>query len=558
MRTLSDLLRQATTATTREARETNLDAAFALARSCHDFRTLLAGVALFEPVQTARLVALAERTLELGHEEGAVWAFRDVATVRAVCLDDLDGARDALEACEAMFHAPRLDIHAHIAAMLGEGRPSTKGYQWVLLAEGFVATLDDHEGMRRCLLSGRDMARESTNADDLCAIAVAWAEHVDHEAGAGLLREAEAMADNGTASPWTLANAWSSLADDVNRTRVLDAALARATACADAVHVARAFASHQRGDHVRDALDRAGMLATTTAAWLEIAEVAFDASLDEAALRHAIARAGDRAITDEDKANVARAYAEWLGDEVASAQFGPRGVRPEALRTRVRTLEGWEGSASALFDELRARATTETLSRIAGVDPFSADKHLAALRDICETGLLPRRFAWAPHEALALTRWAEGEHVDHHARALVTTLLCLVPGDMEALVVNGVILAESALALGPETARLAEALFVWWAQTEAVIEAGEDDLDPEHPVALLLVFLLRTAEAADDERLDALSRQLTEHPTYTLGAVAEAIADSMRPASWDALFETVLVPAASRPAVARVLRALGR
>lgn len=58
--------------------------------------------------------------------------------------------------------------------------------------------------------------------------------------------------------------------------------------------------------------------------------------------------------------------------------------------------------------------------------------------------------------------------------------------------------------------------------------------------------------------LDALSRLLTDHPKYTLGAVAEAIVDSMRPALWDALFETVLVPEASRPAVARVLRALGR
>jgi hypothetical protein len=126
---------------------------------------------------------------------------------------------------------------------------------------------------------------------------------------------------------------------------------------------------------------------------------------------------------------VARAFKVLLDDDAAAARIGPRGVRPDALRTRVQALEGWESSASALFDDLRARATDETLEAIAAADyGMDFEKHLTALRDICGSGLVPRELAWEPHEVLALTRWSTGEHVDHVSRALACVLLCLSPG----------------------------------------------------------------------------------------------------------------------------------
>ena len=90
-------------------------------------------------------------------------------------------------------------------------------------------------------------------------------------------------------------------------------------------------------------------------------------------------------------------------------------------------------------------------------------KNLAALDEMVRTGLVPRapEWFWEPHEQVALTRWESGERTDHVARALSASLLCLSPWDMDELVVNGPILAESCIALGDEAKRLAERFFVW-------------------------------------------------------------------------------------------------
>ena len=55
-------------------------------------------------------------------------------------------------------------------------------------------------------------------------------EHLDRETSRALLQEAETLATNGSVKPWTLANAWKAMGDDDAVARVLDGALAVATA----------------------------------------------------------------------------------------------------------------------------------------------------------------------------------------------------------------------------------------------------------------------------------------------------------------------------------------
>ncbi|MEJ7727651.1 MAG: hypothetical protein WKG00_00380 [Polyangiaceae bacterium] len=578
-RTIPDWLTHAAAAADRSEAARCLDAAIAQASSCHDWRTLLRGIAEIPLITRERVADLAQRTLESAHAEGDVWGFRDVAAVCLARLQDEAGARAALEAGFTLFRGPAGSARGDDEAF-GEERRA-RGYQWVLLGRGFLETLRDEPGLLRCLEAGRDQARASENADDLCSIATEWAKRVDGSAGAALLVEAEALNTNGAAAPWTLANAWNALDDRASVQRVLDGALGRASSSAAAVHVARAWASHGVPEEAGRALDRARELARTAPEWLEIGECAFDVRLGEGAVRSAVERAETLARGDDITARVASAYSHWLHDPAAAARVGPRGVRPEALRKRLGGLPDWPSSASALFDWLRARATPEALRSIASADYVTnVDKHHAALRDICETGLVPRTLGWEPHEVLALARWASGESVEHLERALCCTLLCLAPDDMDELVTNGAILAESCLALGPEPSQLAERFFAWHADSAPCAQAtGAGDeppgasrsqparpepasppaASPDQPVALLLLFLLRTASTPDDPRLEPLSLLLTDHPSFELDTVAGWMAESMRAEIWTELIDSILVPRRATDArVDTVLRALGR
>jgi len=521
------------------------------------------------------LIEAANRTLELAKSERDVWGFRDAAEVRATRLDDEPGARAALEGCAALFSEPVVD-------MLGNLK-FARGSDWVLVGQGFVETLRDEEGMRACLEAGRNMARAQNDADDLCDIAVNWARCVDREAGVALLLEAETMAVNGSAQPWTLANAWSALGVPEAMRRVLDSALDRATSVGAALHVARAWgcralaadlrrstvdainAIHaqelevQERDGVKRAVTQAREFATTARDWLQIAESTFDLRLGESLLRDALERARALATDNDERGRVSTAYRLRLHDEDTAARIGPRGVRPEAVRPRVRTLVGWETSASGLFDWLRDQATMDVFVDIANSDGFGASKHAAALQDICETGLVPRRLEWHPHEALALTRWSSGETTHHLERALCCTLLCICLGNMEELVTNGPILAESCLILGPQVSDLAERFFAWRSETEESAEhADSDDVGQEQPIALLLILLLRASSTPDDPRLGALADMLLRHPRYPLSTLAESMDESMKAELWTDLIHRILVPlAATRPPIAAVLSALG-
>jgi hypothetical protein len=559
MRTITNWLTLAEAAADATEVARCLDEATILAGTCHDWRTILRALPVLRHVSRERIAETAIRTLEHARAERDVWAFRDVATARATCLDDTSGARAALDECAAAFRAPRTNVLGQTALLLGK-LDLARGYEWVLLGHGYLETLGDDQGLCRCLEAGRDMARDQRNADDLCSVATEWAKLVDRAEGVALLTEAEAMASNGSASPWTLANVWHALDDARAVHRVLYGALDRATSCANALHVARAWASHDERDEVRAALAKARAFAASVSEWVEIAEFAFDAKLDEDEVRAPLERAEHRAEDDEQRGLIAGAYSRWLHDERSADRVGPRGVGPEALRRHVRTLSGWDTSASRLFDWLRARMTAEGLERIANADyGMDAAKHHAALTDICTTGLLPRRLPWQPHEVLALSRWSEGDGVDHLARALCCTLLCLSSDGSDELVTNGVILAESCLALGDEAIDLVERFFAWRSETE---ENGvdADDPGPEHPIALLLLFLVRASHAADDPRLKSLAAMVVEHPCHPLDESAEWIAGSTRAKLWEDLVRRILVPMrdAHAPNVGRLLAALAR
>lgn len=550
-RTVADWLNRAAEATDPGEIEAHIDAAYALATSCHDLRSVLRCASARPELSPPRVAEIADRTLRAAVKERAIWGFRDVATVRADRLGDEAGARAALDAGAVALRRGATETDETDDALDGWVGP-TRGYEWVLLGDGYVETLHDPEGQRACLVAGRDLARATPDAEDLCNVATAWAA-LDEGAAVRLLHEAEAVRGDGAASPWSLANAWHALGEPDAARRVLDTAREEAQTTARALHVARAWACHESPDDARAAVDRARELAAGATDWLDIAEDAFDAALGEHLVREAVEQAEAAAGADEElRARVARAYQQLLSDPAASARVGPRGERPEALRATATPLDGWHASASGLFDWLRERMTLEALTVIARADyGHDAARHLAALQDICETGLVPRTLAWEPHEVLALTRWSTGERVDHLARAFCCVLLCLSPSDMDELVTNGPILAESCLALGPEATDLAGKLFAWLAQTA-------DDDDPERPIALVLLWLMAAASAPDDPRLEALAGRVRASDRSPHALPAD-LRESMGAPSWDALLELVALPLrATHPSAARLLTALAR
>lgn len=524
-RTVDDWLAEATRSADPGAVDRALARASELASACHELRSVLkAAIALGA---TGRVADLAARTLDHAGPEREIWGFRDVAAARAEHLADRPGALAALLACEQLYRDSR-----------------TLGYEWVLLAKGFVDALGDRAGLRRCLEAGLAAARERGNADDLCAIASAWTQEVDREAGGALLGEAEALATNGSASPWTLSNAWSALDDAVAVRRVLDGALARASSTAAAVHVHKAWASHGQVAEALAALDRAAALAATAADWLTIGEAAFDGQLGGERIRHALEHAEPLATDDVARGRIASGYHVWLQDDEAADRVGSRGLAPGALQSAWRSLEGWESSASALFDWIRSRLPDATLLKIANSDyHMDAQKHLGALRDIVRTGLLPRELDWEPHEVLALSRWATGENVDHLERAFCCVVLCLAPQGGDELETNGVILAESCLALGVGASEGAAQLFAWCASSSE---------EPESAVALLLLLLVCASTTPHDPRLEGLATTLLERDDPPVALLAASALSSMRGELWRDLASRIRT---SGPTVAQVLAA---
>jgi hypothetical protein len=220
----------------------------------------------------------------------------------------------------------------------------------------------------------------------------------------------------------------------------------------------------------------------------------------------------------------------------------------------------------------------ERLERIARADyGMDAHKHLAALRDICATGVLPRELPWEPHEVLALSRWAEGERVDHIERAFCALVLCLAPGGLDDFVTNGAILAESAIELAGDACAHSEAYFAWYAETEPLgneaerVEravapspvasperSGAVGLGVDEALALLLVAIVRAARGAEVESIERVAHLLLAEDASTLAEMADLISGSMRASVWSRLLERHLAPLRESEAIGELVDALSR
>lgn len=135
-----------------------------------------------------------------------------------------------------------------------------------------------------------------------------------------------------------------------------------------------------------------------------------------------------------------------------------------------------------------------------------------------------------PREVLELMRWAEGEHVDHVARALSCTLLCLASPEND-LSNTGPPLVQSALALGTDQACRARELFTW-------LEANDPD-GPEGSIAACLLCIMRAASDPNDLQIARHLQRMLQSDTRGL---RECIATSPRVALWASLIEAALAP----------------
>ena len=74
-------------------------------------------------------------------------------------------------------------------------------------------------------------------------------------------------------------------------------------------------------------------------------------------------------------------------------------------------LNRFEPDGDVLLRAISAHVTDEMLGCISQADyGCDADEHLAALRVLRETGLLPQNPGWVPMEVLELIRWSEPEN----------------------------------------------------------------------------------------------------------------------------------------------------
>lgn len=533
-RSFSDWLKAAAAAGDPAEADRCLDEAIALATDGWYWAKIMSTVSELVPVRPARVRELADRALEVAIGcEPDVWCYRKIARARAL-LDDQAGALEALELAVLAFQdVPRAS-------------------SWGLLAKGFVE-LGDLDGARRCLDHGCEQARRERGVDDLARLAEEHADLGDTATAIARVEEAEAMltASDGHGA-WALAHAWEKLGRVDAAQRVLDLATGLARSSREALTVVKAWVHHGGGEGQARAFARAEELAGHSADWLEIAATAHElgqADRVRATLRRANAAAGE----DRDaRARIAAAYAQWLGDHAAADELGPRGLRPdELLDAPAPALAGWAPSPSGLFDWLRANISSASLANVAAADYGAGyDRNLAALTDMCATGLVPRQLDWYPGEALALTRWSEGEGVDHLARGLALTILCLC--DRAELESNGAPLVESALALGGDVPALAAGLVAWCdGRTRAARVRAR--LPDEHVRwALISLAVLTAALDPDDARLAGLVALVAAHERR--GELPRELARSQRARMWHGLLDRHVRPHAARvPALAELL-----
>ena len=516
------------------------------------------------PVDEVELAEIASRLLDASVAEGSAAGFAEAARIRVEVFGDRDGARAALERGMAA-----LRVRA----------PSAPAWQG--LASAFAELLSNEAAMRACVGLGCEQARRMRDAGGLSVMARTLLDCDDRAGAAALLREAEALLGPDGRVGWSVSDTWDDLGDPEAATRVRLHAIAIATDTSAALHVAELLSPEETAKLIGPALDRARAVAKTAIDWLDIAERAANRELDASLVRDALDRAAAASQGDDvARRHVASGYATWLQDPVAAEAVGPRGFLPEMLRvprlgasTFLSAAVGSAaaaGSASALFEWLRARVTDSMLSAIAHADyDQESDEHYAALAEIHRTGCLAfgsrsatHALPWHPHEVCALTRWSRSADIE---QAFCSTLLWLAPGNEDPLDVAGAIV-ESCVALGGEAIERAAELFAWHLCTRERDLSGDPEPvlreptehDESDAVARFALLLLRAAAdpTASDPRVPALARAVANHPSYPprLFAVTPVQQDL-----WQSLVESILAPLAQRcEKIALVLQSFRR
>lgn len=546
----ADHLRRAVAAPPFE-RPTLLAAAEAVSCRVSDWLAIAeAWLELDRPDDAARCLVAAEPLL------GPGWDMRRAANAW-LRIGDADRAGGVVEAVEARAAA------------------ESCGLTWRLLAAAFDA-LQDPDGVARCLATGRARARD---ADDLCEMAEGHVELLgDTTTARVLLEQAETAARAAVDTlgrpdmhPVTaVASGWLRLLRDEARARaLLEDGLSRSADVRSCLTIADARAAWRDGRHRRtpatDAcLAAARRLAATFQDWHEIAAQMHELGHDPEEIRVALLHAQEFATQDE-RLSLARRMRDWVQDPEAAAALGPMGLRPAQLAAPGPSPLGWQCDAGALFDWLRERVTDAALEVVASGDYRTDEQqHLAALREIRDTGLVPLPLAWHPLEVVSLYQWSEGEDVDHAARAFGCTVICLpelVPAGQGrgGLEDTFAVLLESCCVLGEDAESRAMGLLVAFAD-------GPQHVEPV-VVAFATLGLLLVAARRDpaDPRLDtvaarllALEAELTRdgYRRERRGFVLDATCFDQRVDVWRRLVREVLLPldvAVDMPSLAEVV-----
>lgn len=442
----------------------------------------------------------------LAHASGEVWIYRKAAKLCIRSLNDTDAALLALEAAAADC-----------------SRNDAKPYVWSILAGGFIKLLDDVEGARRCLAEGRKRMKE---IDDYTDMAEGYQKHVaDVETGFSLLKAAEQLASEAVdkytgkrdvRSWWGISNVYMHAFENENKAREsLDTAFSLADSVEDCIMLANAWSGFEDGqDHSKEVgkcLSKSTELGPSASEWVKIAEAYNDfVPASTEAVRDGLNRALEMAADADEKQAVADGFRHWLNDEKTADAIGPQGLSPNEIALQRRRLEGWEANPGGLFEWLRKRVDEEMLKSIAGSDyGTDFDKHLAHLKAIKKTGLIPHPMNWHPLETVQLSHWA-AKTVDHRKnlqKAFCATLLCI--GEMgpewgrhQAIESTIAILIDSCLILGTEAVDELVGLLV------AMVEGTIDENDIDAAFFFFGLLLVQTQRNPDDVRLPTLVDQL--------------------------------------------------
>ncbi len=509
LRKIADLATEARAATERPACERLLLDAAAQAAGFHDWEEILKE---FPAVASRELLSsLVARAIEAAQRRQEIWGFRNAAEIQARDLQDTGGARATLRAGEEMLQRRGSEV---------------LGYEYGVLADGIRVASGDAGEVRRVLSVGWELAWGAKDVENLGRVANYWQKLLGRdEAVARLARVEEAArgwGDLGGVIYW-----WHALGDPAAANRVRSELVdgsARFDEVLDLVRYWRLYEKESPG--IEAAIARAESLAAAAVEWFELAALVRREDGGDAIARRALDKAAELAVDVPLRAQIANSYVEWFDDAAAADRVGPRGLLPDELHEKQATLDGWDGSAAALFDWLRARVTREQLEAIAEADyGDDRERHFAALDEICRSGRIPLSLAWHPGEVVALTRWSSEPPVDHLARALCCVLLLLAAPDDDPFN-TGPILVESCLALGEEAATAGERLLArCW---EICDHQGGASI-----VFLWLLSLLRGARAPDDPRLAILAETIAA--SDEAGSLREWMAGSLRADLWNQL-----------------------